>query len=231
MEREAGGHLRNSITKGGGTLTGFIAERGLTEILKLVGCKASIAGEYNFDVRCNLKTLEVKAKKTTVEPKKYYDNSVSNFNARQKADFYVFTRVKWEDPRNEDLGGTLYFCGFVPCVELKKRARFLKKGGRDGDNGYVVKADCWNLRIEECGDWQTFLKEVGAPLRLGSRESVRQGEKVEEEEENRLVKRRRSCPSPSSSSFIPLVKQGVQKCVSDTTPFSTAMPLTGAAVS
>ena len=30
-----------------------------------------------------------------------------------------------------------------------KDARFLKKGQRDGDNGFVVKADCYNMAISK----------------------------------------------------------------------------------
>ena len=224
MDKEAGGHLRNSITKGGGTLTGFVAERGLTEVLKLVGCEAWIAGRYNFDVSCNKIKGEVKAKKTSMPPKSYYENSVCNHNAEQAADVYVFTRVQWEDAKNPDLGAILYFCGFVRCSELKGKARFLKEGDPDGDNGYICKADCWNLRIDECGDWQSLLAALGAPVHTAVSPSLlpsavsgttghsgpdcvsdeggaKKGTKKEVEDVqrplggNRLVKRRRLCAS------------------------------------
>jgi hypothetical protein len=31
-------------------------------------------------------------------------------------------------------------------------ARFLKKGEKDGDNGFVVKADCYNVPIKDLYD-------------------------------------------------------------------------------
>ena len=100
--------------------------------------------------------LEVKTKTTSATPQPYYENSVSAFNATQGADVYVFLRVEWHDKSRTELGGKLWFCGFVPCSELKARARFVKVGERDGDNNYVCRSDCWSLPISKCGSWADF---------------------------------------------------------------------------
>lgn len=100
--------------------------------------------------------LEVKTKTTSATPQPHYENSVSAFNATQGADVYVFLRMEWHDKSRTDLGGKLWFCGFVPCSELKARARFVKAGERDGDNNYVCRSDCWSLPISKCGSWADF---------------------------------------------------------------------------
>ena len=102
--------------------------------------------------------VEVKSKATTAVPKENYENSVSAFNADQAADVYVFLRVQWESPLQKDLGGKLWFCGFVPCSEFKQRARRVEKGARDGDNGYVCRSNCWNIPISQCGTWADFVR-------------------------------------------------------------------------
>lgn len=147
------GVLRNSFMAGAGSQVGFTGERALVEVLKATGVAAIIADKYDFDVLANGRVkLELKTKRTTAPPQPYYDNSVSNFNVRQSADFYVFLRIQW-DEGGPAQGGTLWFCGFMACEEYKKRARFLRKGQRDGNNGYVCRSNCYNLPIKDCGTW------------------------------------------------------------------------------
>ena len=162
--------LKNSFMKGKGSEVGFAGERGLVEVLKAIGFEASIANDYQYDIGVGLKKsgqggqadqpqckLEVKTKTTTVAPLPHYDNSVSAFNANQAADVYVFLRVQWASPVQKDLGGKLWFCGFLPCAEFKRRGRHVEKGARDGDNGYLCRSECWSVPIRECGTWDDFV--------------------------------------------------------------------------
>ena len=55
---------------------------------------------------------------------------------------YFFTRY---DERNN----LLYLLGGVYQDDFFKKAKFLKKGQKDGDNGFIVKADCYNLAIKD----------------------------------------------------------------------------------
>ena len=180
------GKIKNSFMNGKGYEVGFTGERGLVEVLNLVGFEARIADNYQYDIgvalpasnaaspacdgskgpkgsevsaalkTSNVVKLEVKTKTTSATPQPHYENSVSAFNATQAADVYVFLRVEWQDKSRTDLGGNLWFCGFVPCAELKARARFVKVGERDGDNNYVCRSDCWSLPISKCGSWADF---------------------------------------------------------------------------
>jgi hypothetical protein len=159
------GALRNSILRGGGNVVGFAAELAFVEVLKAaMALPATVADKYNYDVLAGLSgvKLELKTKTTTVVPKKYYDNSVCNANAKQAADYYVFLRLRW-DLDGPEKGGTLYFCGFEACATYKARARALKKGEKDGDNGYICRSDCWNRRIEDCGTWADLITALRVP--------------------------------------------------------------------
>jgi hypothetical protein len=132
------GTLNNSILKGEGNLIGFIGEE-LAQ--KVIGGR--IQNSYDYDIiLASGKTVDVKTKKTTVIPKDNYDCSVASYNTKQKCDYYCFVRVK------DDLS-----CGWVLGVYDKKDyfkdAVFLKKGQIDPSNNFTVKADCYNIKINQ----------------------------------------------------------------------------------
>jgi len=132
------GTLNNSILKGDGNLIGFIGEE-LAQ--KVIGGR--IQNSYDYDIiLASGKTVDVKTKKTTVTPKDNYDCSVASYNTKQKCDYYCFVRVK------DDLS-----CGWVLGVYDKKDyfkdAVFLKKGQIDPSNNFTVKADCYNIKINQ----------------------------------------------------------------------------------
>ena len=75
-------------------------------------------------------------------PKNYYDCSVAAFNTKQKCSHYIFTRIL------NDLSKG-WVLGWMSKEDYFTKARFLKKGEQDGDNGFIVKADCYNLPIDK----------------------------------------------------------------------------------
>lgn len=130
------GSLNNSITKGGGNLAGFVGE----EIAQFV-LGGSIVNTYDYDIVLdNGITVDVKTKRTTVEPKVLYECSVAAYNIKQKCDYYAFTRVL----DNMSYG---WFLGVYPKELYFKEARLWKKGDRDPSNNFIVKADCYNMLI------------------------------------------------------------------------------------
>ena len=132
------GIINNSIEQGEGALVGFIGEYLAQEVL---GGKIVNTYEYDLILKNGIK-VDVKTKKTRFAPKDYYECSIANYNTKQECDQYCFVRVK----DSLDIG---WFLGYIPKEEFFKKARFLKKGERDGDNGFIVKANCWNLKIKE----------------------------------------------------------------------------------
>ena len=170
------GVLKNSFMRGTGSLTGFCGEVAFVEVLKAVGISANIVDTYDYDVRAGGLSFELKTKATVAQPLRTYENSVSNFNSKQGAHFYVFLRVQWHN-KNTGVGGaeadtyaedgavnssaTLWFCGFMACEEFRRVARFVQKGDIDSSNGYTCRSDCWNVPIHECGSWLDLLKHLG----------------------------------------------------------------------
>ena len=137
------GRIRNSITRGQGNSYGFLGEQ-ITQLV-LGGEIVNKGKKYNVDYDLVLDdgtTVEVKTKKTTVEPKDYYECSVAKYNTKQKCDYYAFVRVL-----DTKQGG--WFLGVMPKEKYFINAKFLKAGTRDGDNGFLVRADCYNLPISD----------------------------------------------------------------------------------
>ena len=132
------GLINNSIERGDGNLVGFLGE---FIAQKVIGGRIKNTYEYDLISKDGTK-IDVKTKKTSVEPKDYYECSIANYNTKQDCDEYCFVRVK----NTLDVG---WFLGRISKEEYFNKAKFLKKGDLDGDNKYVVKADCWNVQIKE----------------------------------------------------------------------------------
>lgn len=149
------GTLRNSITSGQGNLAGFIGEVILAEMLE-----AKQANTYDSDLMLdNGKTIDVKTKRTRCKPLGYYECSIAAYNTKQKCDFYAFCRVNNEMTK-------LWFLGMVDKGRYFEMSRFLKKGARDGDNGFVVKADCYNITIKDL--WREFKALLDSSIEEGA---------------------------------------------------------------
>jgi hypothetical protein len=159
---KAMGALRTSFLRGGGNKAGFCGEMSLAEVLKQSGLHVCTNDTYDYDIKVKpraaavpVSKLEVKTKNVTTVPRSHYMNSVSASNVRQKADYYVFVRVKFNAAKD---GGTLYFCGAKPCAEFRAEATFVKTGDRDPSNGFVCANDCWSLPISKCLSWAAFAR-------------------------------------------------------------------------
>jgi len=132
------GTLNNSITSGSGNIAGFLGE---IAARRLYG--GTIKHTYQYDlVLPDGQTADVKTKQTSVMPKVYYDCSVADFNPNQQCDLYIFCRVHYNKK-------TCWVLGHYDKQLYIQNARFLKKGQLDGDNGFIVKADCYNMMISE----------------------------------------------------------------------------------
>lgn len=132
------GVLNNSIRQGRGNICGFVGEAVMQDYFN-----AKEANTYDYDLIINDgKKVDVKTKQTKVKPRDYYDCSISNFNTKQGCDYYAFVRV------NNELTKA-WFLGLVDKESYFENSRFLKKGEVDGDNGFVVRADCHNLSINK----------------------------------------------------------------------------------
>lgn len=138
-QAKAMGVLRNSITSGVGNIVGFLGE--------LVAQKAiggMIMNTYDYDILLDdfLTKVDVKTKTTTVAPLPHYDCSVASLNLTQNCDYYCFVRIK------KDLSVGWYL-GRCKKTDYLRNARQMLKGQLDPDNDYIVKSDCFNMKISE----------------------------------------------------------------------------------
>lgn len=134
------GSLRNSITRGGGNIIGFLGEEVAKHCLG-----GELANTYDYDlVMQDGTTVDVKTVGTTVVPKEHYNCIVAAANTKQKCDAYSFVRVK------KDLSVGWYL-GMMNKSDFFGVAEHLKKGSVD-DYGFVVKADCYVTPIASLKD-------------------------------------------------------------------------------
>lgn len=132
------GRLGRSLTRGQGNVAGFVGEEVALSVLG--GQFDNIEKNIDYDILLdNGKTVDVKTKRTSVEPKLHYECSTSTYY-RQKCDYYAFVRV------HNDLH-TAWFLGWYSNEGYYKDARLVKKGDKDKSNGFVARADAYNLPI------------------------------------------------------------------------------------
>jgi hypothetical protein len=132
------GKLHNSIMNGAGNIAGFIGEEIARQVLGGV-----LNNTYDYDLTLdNGKTVDVKTKQTSVKPLETYDCSIAALNTKQKCDYYCFVRVK----NNFTVG---WYLGVYDKQQYMEDAVFMKKGDVDSSNGYVVRSDCYNLKISK----------------------------------------------------------------------------------
>ncbi|CAB4122731.1 hypothetical protein UFOVP28_36 [uncultured Caudovirales phage] len=141
------GHIKNSIRKGEGNLTGFLGELMVVEAFP----GAQESNTHNYDVVRNGRKLEVKSKDRTIEPSLSYDVSVAAYNTRQAADYYLFCSLLRN--KNEEIPHTGFILGFLAPEDFKSKARFIQKGRLDPTNNWKASCDCYNLSI---GDLNRF---------------------------------------------------------------------------
>ena len=135
------GVIYNSITKGNGNIAGFIGEEIANEIIE-----GRVNNTYDYDItsKSGVK-YDVKTKRCTSEPKPFYECSVAGFNTKQKCDRYAFVRVEYKSRR----WGRAWLLGWLTHDEYFEKAKKLTKGEIDRSNGFIVKADCYNVAISD----------------------------------------------------------------------------------
>lgn len=135
------GQLRNSIIRGAGNIAGFIGEAIAQQVLG-----GKLCNTYDYDlVLDNGTKIDVKTKQTGYVPLPSYDCSIAALNTKQDCDYYAFVRVK-----NDFSVG--WYLGVYNKDQYMKDAVFMQKGTIDPANGYVVKSNCYNIKIDQLKD-------------------------------------------------------------------------------
>lgn len=134
------GTLRNSITRGAGNIAGFLGEEIANSLIE-----GEVSNTYNYDIVKRGIKYDVKTKRCTSEPKPFYECSVANYNTKQKCDRYAFVRIEYKNKR----WCRAWLLGWLTHDEYFEKAKKLTRGEIDRSNGFMVKADCYNVSIEE----------------------------------------------------------------------------------
>ena len=135
------GKLKKSITDGEGNIAGFLGEEIANGILG-----GTIENTKDYDIVHDGLRYDVKTKRCTSPPKPWYECSVAAFNVVQKCDRYVFVRI--QQNKETKKFEQAWVLGWFDKDKYFLFANKLKKGQRDGDNWFKVKADCYNFPIE-----------------------------------------------------------------------------------
>jgi hypothetical protein len=131
------GPLQGSITGGVSNVIGFIGEIIVAELMN-----ATRQNTAHYDMVAENRRIDVKSKRCNTTPRPDYDCSVAAHGTKQQCDDYVFVRVL------NDLSKA-WVLGSIAKEEFYAKAKQWKKGEVDEGNGFVIKADCYNLPIKE----------------------------------------------------------------------------------
>ena len=132
--------LHHSIRQGEGTIYGFLGE-----VVFRTGIGGRQENTYDYDIvmKSGL-TVDVKTKMVRSMPRPHYDCSVTAGHTGQACDVYVFVRVLEDMTRG-------WYCGAITKKAFFEKARLVRAGEKDESNGWVAKADCYNLPISDLG--------------------------------------------------------------------------------
>ena len=133
-------NLRNSIR---GKDNALVARLG--EMIALFFTKGELVNTFDYDIVSeNGIKVDVKTKERTVDPKPFYEVSVADYNTTQKCDCYMFVTINTKaKPIRASVVGWKWKDDFY------KSATFHQKGQIDNNNGFIFRADCYNMKFEE----------------------------------------------------------------------------------
>ena len=131
------GVLQGSITGSKSHVVGAIGELIVADAMG-----ALEANNRDYDLLVGEKRIDVKTKRCNTKPKDYYDCSIAAHGTKQDCDSYVFVRITTRMDR-------AWILGEIDKKTFYEDAKFHRRGDIDPDNGFVFKADCYNLPINK----------------------------------------------------------------------------------
>ena len=144
ISRDRGKYNDRSFMGGKGNVVGFIGEYIVQELRPLYDHVDS----FNYDFIADGFKVDVKTKAQTVSksPKGHYEASVDVNSMHQSTEYYIFCRVYRDKQGNMPYG---WVVGSISKKKFLEKARRLEKGKPDGNNGYIVKQDCYNICYDQ----------------------------------------------------------------------------------
>ena len=136
------GNLQGSIT---GSLSHVVGAVGEIIVADAIGANES--NTYDYDLVRDGERIDVKTKRCNTRPFPHYDCSVAAHGANQNCDSYIFVRILTDTSR-------AWILGSITKQDFYTKATKYKRGDIDPANGFIFKADCYNLPISELSDVQ-----------------------------------------------------------------------------
>ena len=145
QRRNKGAYNSNSFMAGAGNVVGFLGEY----MVQSIRSDFEFKDDFNYDFISKGRKVDIKTKKQNVptDPLGMYEASIADESLHQKVDYYVFCRVYWDNIKKTYPFG--WILGVISKEKYFKNARRLKKGEKDGSNGYIVKNNCWNISYDK----------------------------------------------------------------------------------
>ena len=157
QKADALGARKNSIEEGKGNKAGYLGEEAVAAYLNaeiISNKKGTNKFHYDLILPDGIRA-EVKTKRRTVAPLDFYDVSVADTSRFQKPDLYIFVSLHFGKMHKEhgkkiyeDLKDVWLLRQKLPEAYFKL-ATFWPKGKVDPTNGFVTRADMWNLPINK----------------------------------------------------------------------------------
>lgn len=132
--------LKNSFTKGESQIYGALGEIVFIDYYSID--KNAHVGAKDYDFFYRNSKVEIKTKKTSIQPLPYYLCSIPMTSAHQECDQYVFIRIL------NDMSKA-WICGWITKSKFFTDGFYGKKDTLDptSDNNFLFKEDCMNLPI------------------------------------------------------------------------------------
>lgn len=133
------GAIRNSITEGDANYEAFIAE---LSVARHLGQK--VAGHKDYDMfwvpEGDVLSVDVKSKRRTVEPTKFFDCHIADTSLHQKCDSYIFTSSLQQGDTYR-----VWALGWITKERFMRIARRVRKGEKDGP--FTETADARKCKV------------------------------------------------------------------------------------
>lgn len=148
MAIPGGQYNDRSFLSGDGSVVGFLGE----EIFHALRPGADHVDRADCDFEVDGVKIEVKTKYTTAkaDPAPHYLCSVATSSIHQSPDYLVFCSVY-----SPALNGDSYqfqhgwVLGAISIEKFRKKAKGIRPGQREGNNGYVCPEECMNVKIAD----------------------------------------------------------------------------------
>ena len=88
------------------------------------------------------KRLDVKTKRTTVNPKPHYEVTISSYQKDFNADIYFFYYFNYSE-------NLIWSLGWLTKTDFFQKARFMRKGEIEQYNNWKISEDCYIAKIAD----------------------------------------------------------------------------------